>query len=132
MAAFMIFIMTLGMLMIKNNEKDTLIDVDYYEKGQAFEADYQKKQAAIDDEVVPEVAFNRYGLKVTFGRPVKYKIICKRPSDQAMDTVFEGVTEEHNNVRIPDGVLQSGPWFVRIEFTEEGKDYVYETEIKMP
>lgn len=132
MGAFMIFIMTLGFIMIMGNEKDTLIDADYYEKGQAFETDYKKKQAAIDDEIIPEVVVNHYGVTITFCKPVKYKIICKRPSDQAMDRIFEGYTEEDRNVQILKGELPAGPWFLRIEFTGDGKDYVYETEIIMP
>lgn len=132
MGSFMIFIVTMGTVMIMNNEKDTLIDADYYEKGQAFETDYKKKQAALDDEVVPEVVSDQFGATITFRMPVNYKIICKRPSDQTMDRIFEGYTQEDHNVQILKGELRSGPWFLRIEFTQDDKDYVYETEIRMP
>lgn len=132
MGTFMIFIMILGFMMIMGNEKDTLIDTDYYEKGQAYDTDYVKKQAASDDGVIPEVLANQYGLTITFCRPAKYKIICKRPSDRNMDRVFEGYTKEDRNVKILKGVLQAGPWLLRIEFTQGEKEYAYETEIIMP
>jgi hypothetical protein len=131
MGSFMIFILSLGAIMIMGNEKDTLIDNDYYEKGQAYDIYYKKKQAASDDGVIPEVIVNQYGITITFCTAVHYRIICRRLSDRNMDKTFEGYTEEDHDVQILNGQLQSGPWLLRIEYSHDNKEYVYETEVRM-
>jgi hypothetical protein len=132
MAAFMIFIASLGAVMIMRNDDDGLIEGDYYEKGQAFDVDYKAKQDAIDDMVVPVITTNEYGVTITFPVPVKYQVICRRLSDYHMDKVFNGYTDEDRDIQILKGTLEPGPWLLRIQYSTRKKNYLFEGEIMMP
>lgn len=128
----MTFIVSLGAVMIMRNSDDALIENDYYEKGITYDQDYRAKQAAIDDMVLPAVHTNDHGVTITFPVPVKYQLICRRLSDYHMDKTFNGFTDEDRDIRIPKGVLQTGPWLLRIQYTAENKNYLFEGEIIMP
>ncbi|MDF3078947.1 MAG: nitrogen fixation protein FixH [Sphingobacteriaceae bacterium] len=132
MVLFMIFIVSLGAIMIMRNGDDALIENDYYEKGQNFNKDYQLKQNAIDDEVIPAIVVNEYGIIITFPVPVKYQMLFRRPSDYHMDKMMNGFTDEDRKVQIAKGQLEPGRWMMRIQYTAKGKDYLFETEIEMP
>lgn len=128
---FMIFIVTLGIIMIMKGKDDSLIENDYYEKGQTFDKDYNAKQRAIDDLMVPSITHN-LGLIIRFPVPVTYKLICRRSSNKDLDKTFNGFTDEHRNIQIPKSQLQAGPWLIRIEYTANSKSYLFETKIDMP
>lgn len=132
MALFMTFIVSLGAIMIMRNDNDALIEKDYYEKGITYDKDYEAKQAAIDDMVVPAIHTSAWGVTITFPVPVKYQLICRRPSDYHMDKTFNGFTDEDRNIQIPKGMLQAGPWLLRIQYSTEDKNYLFEGEIIMP
>jgi hypothetical protein len=132
MAAFMIFIISMGAVMIMRNNDDALIEGNYYEKGQAFDADYKAKQDAIDDLVVPSITINDFGVTITFPVPVKYQLICRRLSDYHMDKIFNGYTDEDRDIQILKGELEPGLWLLRIQYTTRGKNYLFEGEIMMP
>ena len=132
MGLFMVFIACLGAIMIMKSGDDALIDNNYYEKGQAFDVDYNKKQRAIDDLVVPTININDAGVTITFPVPVSYKLNCRRLSDSGMDKNFEGSTNEDRNIQLQKGDLEPGPWLLRIEYTANAKNYLFEGEIDMP
>jgi hypothetical protein len=132
MVLFMIFIATLGAIMIMKGSDDSLIEKDYYEKGQAFDKDYNAKQRAIDDLVIPSININDLGLTITFPVPVSYTLICRRPSDKDLDRTFEGFTDEDRNIQILKTELEPGPWLIRMEYSANDKNYLFETEINMP
>lgn len=132
MGLFMVFIACLGAIMIMKGDDDALIEKDYYEKGQAFDKDYNKKQRAIDDMVIPSIHTNEFGVTITFPVLVKYKILCRRMSDSQMDKIFEGSTNEERSIQIQKGELEPGPWLLRMDYTTDGKNYLFEGEIDMP
>ncbi|MDB5013958.1 MAG: FixH family protein [Daejeonella sp.] len=132
MVLFMIFIVTLGTIMIMKGKDDSLIENDYYEKGQTFDKDYNAKQRAIDDLVIPSININDLGLTITFPVPVTYKLICRRSSDKDLDKTFDGSTDEDRNIQVLKSELEPGPWLIRIEYAASGKNYLFETEIDMP
>ncbi|HEY1025492.1 MAG TPA: FixH family protein [Sphingobacteriaceae bacterium] len=132
MASFIIFMVSLGAIMIMRNDNDALIEDDYYQKGIAYDKDYDAKKAAIDDMVVPAIHTNDMGVTITFPVPVKYQLICRRLADYHMDKTFNGYTDEDRNIQIPKGMLEPGPWLLRIQYTAEDKNYLFEGEIVMP
>lgn len=131
MVSFMIFIVSLGVVMVIRSESDSLIENDYYEKGQTYDKDYQAKQNAVDDQVIPTIVTND-GLAITFPVPVKYQLICRRSSDQQLDKSFNGLIDENCRIKILKGELEPGPWLFRIQYTAEHKNYLFEGEIMMP
>lgn len=131
MGLFMVFILCLVAIMIMKSGEDALIENNYYEKGQAFDVDYNKKQLAIDNKVVPVINTNGLGATITFPVPVKYTVVCRRLSDADMDRTFEGYTDEDRSIKIQKGDLEPGPWLLRIEYTANAKSYLFEVEINM-
>lgn len=132
MALFMAFIVSLGAVMIMKTDDDALIEKNYYEKGISYGKDFDAKQAAIDDMVLPAIHTNNFGVTITFPVPVKYQLVCRRLSDYHMDKVFNGYTDEDRNIQLSKGMLESGPWRLRIEYTADDKNYLFEGEITMP
>jgi hypothetical protein len=131
MAACMSFIVYL-VIMIIFSSNDELVDKNYYEKGQTYNTEYNAKQRAVDNHLVPEIDVTISGLTLSFQHPAHYKIICKRPSDANMDMVFEGDTDSNCTVFIPAGKLQSGPWNIHLEYVIADVRYLVEKEILMP
>ena len=132
MALFMAFIVTLGTMMIMRNGDDSLVEQNYYEKGQNYNTDFEKKQRAQDDQMTPKVATSNAGVNIIFPAPVSYQLICRRPSDAHMDQRLSGSTAEDGRIDIPQGVLRPGPWSLRIEYTVNGNQYLFEEEIVVP
>ena len=131
MAVFMTFIITLGTMMIMRNDEDSLVEQNYYEKGQNYNKEFQQKQDAADDRLLPKISTSNSALTIVFPVQVKYHLICRRPSDAAMDQTLSGTTAD-GTIAIQSGTLKSGPWSVRIEYVVEGKNYLFEDEIIMP
>ena len=132
MASFMIFITGLGTVMIMRHEDDALIEPGYYEKGQAYELDFQAMQMALNDSVTPIISHHAGGLSISFPVPVKFTLICRRNSDENMDRTFNGNSDKENTIQIHDGDLEPGRWLLRIEYTANGKKYLYKGEILIP
>lgn len=132
MAVFMAFIITLGAMMIMRNDEDSLVEQNYYEKGQNYNKEFQEKQNAADDQILPTVSTSNSALTIVFPVPVKYHLICRRPSDADLDQTLSGATEADGTIAIQSGSMKSGPWSLRIEYEANGKNYLFEDEIVMP
>jgi hypothetical protein len=130
MVSFMIFITTLGVIMIFRNASDSLVEDDYYEKGQSYDIDYQNRQNAIDDMFIPTIII-KDGISIVFPARVKYLLICTRPSDYHMDRTFRGLTDGQDRIQIRKGELQPGPWLFRVQYSANDKNYLFETQIVM-
>lgn len=131
MALFMSFIVILVLRMVFSTP-DALIDNNYYEKGQTYNTEYNAKQVAVKDSVVPEIEINESGLDFTFTEPAQYKLVCKRPSDAEMDLEFKGKLEPDLRLHIPRSKLEKGSWHLRLEYTIADKAYLVVREIVMP
>ena len=127
----MIFIMAMAVKMVISAGDDDLVDKDYYEKGLAYDKDYNQQQIALKDSVIPSITAEQQGFSISFNTPVKYKIFCQRPSDSKLDRTFEGSADSNGKVLLSRDELKSGPWNLRIEFTAGGKQYLVEREMMM-
>lgn len=131
MGLFMSFIIVLVLKMTFSPE-DALIDKNYYEKGQNYDVEYNAKQKAIQDNVVPNITVDDSGLKIRFEQPVEYRLTAKRPSDIKMDKRFEGVTNEPFTLHLSQHELAKGPWALSLEFSVAKEKYLVQDEIIMP
>lgn len=131
MGLFMSFIIVLVLKMTFSPE-DALIDKNYYEKGQNYNIEYNAKQKAIQDQVVPNITVSADGLKIHFEQPVEYRLIAKRPSDIKMDRQFDGITNEAFTLHLSQNELAKGPWALTLEFSIATEKYLVQDEIIMP
>ena len=128
MALFISFIVTLGVLMIRSNSDD-LVDTDYYEKGIAYDKDYNRKVQMNKDHAEPEITSND-SLKIVFKRPATGKIRFIHPSDKTMDRIQDIVSGEGNQVELPLSEITKGQWKLHLEWESDGKAYLYEKELR--
>ena len=131
MALCMLFITILVVKMIFSAE-DGLVDKNYYEKGQLYNAEYNAKERAVKDEVVPKIEATQNGLTIIFSKPSTYKLVCKRPSNQRMDKTVQGFTDDNLTLYVPKVDLQKGPWLLQLEYSIAGINYLVKREILMP
>lgn len=127
----MTFIIAMAVKMAISAGDDDLVEKDYYEKGLAYDKDYNEQQNALTDSVIPSITSEQNGIIISFNIPVKYKIFCQRASDSKLDRMFEGTAERNAPVLLSRNDLKSGPWNLRIEFIAAGKKYLVEREIMM-
>jgi len=128
--SFMGFIVFLGIRMVFSNE-DALIDKDYYEQGINYDTEYNEKQQALQDSIVPQVTIKESGLNIAFPVPVKYKIICKKLSDANKDRSYNSNTESRN-IQLNAGELEKGAWLLAIEYRVQQKKYFVKRQIVLP
>ncbi|SKB29785.1 FixH family protein [Daejeonella lutea] len=131
MVLFMTFIVTLVVMMLGPHKADSLIENDYYEKGQTFDADYNAKHLAITDKMQPTVSTDAAGVTANFPVPVTYKVSVRRLSDAGMDKEFESDLAVLKLV-IPQNQLKSGSWLLRIQYQANGKNYLFQEKIVLP
>ena len=128
----MTFIIAMATKMIISGGDDDLVEKDYYEKGLAYDLNYNKQQKAISDSVIPDIVIDQKGLAISFTSAAKYKLVCKRPSDSKLDRVFESLAKEEKSLFIPREQLKSGPWNFHLEFSIGDNAYLVEREMVMP
>ena len=131
MALFMGFIIVLVILMIKPHQADSLIDSDYYEKGQTYDIDYNARRDAIKDSMLPSIKPGENNLMIGFPNPVSYKISFRRLSDSRLDKFYKS-NKAMKEVIIPAEDLPSGSWLLRIEYKGDNRNYLYQEKILMP
>lgn len=129
--SFMAFIIALVVLMFTYKNNDTLIDSDYYEKGQLFDTDYQAKTNAEADQFYPVITSGKDSVTVSFRSPVSYEIFFRRLSDSKLDKNYNS-TSESSVLKIPAAELKAGPWSLRISYSANGKSYLFEERIVLP
>ncbi|MGB4399793.1 MAG: FixH family protein [Daejeonella sp.] len=131
MVLFMGFIITLVILMIKPHKADSLIEDDYYEKGQTYDLDYNARRDAQNDKMLPIIQPGAEAISITFPKPVSYTITFRRLADSRFDKSYQSdSTRAHIN--IPNADLPSGSWLLRIEYKGEERNYLYQDKILMP
>lgn len=131
MGLFMAFIITLCVKMITSSD-DALIDKNYYEKGLKYDTEYNARQSAVADSVVPVIEVNDYGLVISFTDQAACTLNLKRLSDSKLDTVITVATNEDLSVQVAEGELQSGPWRLTLDYVINNKSYQVKQEIIMP
>ena len=131
MGLFMAFILAMSVKMFMVAGEDELVDKNYYEKGLAYDQDYNLQKEAIADSVVPVFTADHNGLSILFSAAAQYKLVCKRPSDAKLDRVFSGEADENFIFTLPKEEFIPGPWQFHLEFTINGKQYLVEREMMM-
>jgi len=131
MILFMGFIVTLVILMIKPHKTDSLIDNNYYEKGQTFDLDYNASRDAIEDQMVPVIHTDSSGVSIVFPRAVSYEILLRNLANSSLDKGFKSDSAQ-TMVLIPGNQLKTGSWLLRIQYKADHKDYLYQNKVLLP
>ncbi len=131
MVLFMGFIVILVILMLKPHKADSLIDNNYYEKGQTFDIDYNARRAAKDDNMLPVIQPGENEISISFPKSVRYQITFRRLSDAQFDKTYKSDAAK-TVVLLPRADLPSGSWLLRIEYNMAERNYLYQEKILLP
>jgi hypothetical protein len=104
-------------------------DHQYYEKGLAFNHDYDREAQVVKDHARPLIVVVDHLIKFTFSQPVKGRVKFMRPSDNTLDTAFNlnsGTTKE---VEFPLNKIITGQWQLELEWQSNRKAYLYHQEV---
>lgn len=129
MALFISFIVTLGVLMIRS-DSDDLVDTDYYEKGIAYDKDYNRKSLVKQDQAEPEI-ITKDNLTIVFKSRASGSIRFIHPSDKNMDRILNMDSGTGKQVELDLSDFTKGHWKVVLEWKSDGKAYMYEKEISI-
>lgn len=130
LAAFMLFIISLGVMMV-SGKKDALVDNDYYEKGINYNKVYNRKEQTRNDHAQPIVEVNPEMIRLTFKQQARGKATLMRTADKNLDRSIPFESNAANQVVIPAHTLQKGSWRLIIEWTGNHKSYLYEQKIRL-
>ena len=131
MLCFMSFIIVLAVLLF-NSKTDALVDTDYYEKGLAYDQDYQRKEQVKADNAAPEITITDGFLLLTFKDKAAGKLTLVRSSDKQMDRKTAIQTDTLNRVKVPLEGIANGQWRMIVAWSTNGKAYLNEQEINIP
>ncbi|HYK77256.1 MAG TPA: FixH family protein [Daejeonella sp.] len=124
---FMSFIITLAVLMMRSSSDD-LVESDYYEKGIAYDQDYNRKKQVEEDQAQPKLEIKDHVLQVTFTQPAVGQVRFKHSSDKKFDTQMD-FQSQGKLVELPLKDIRSGQWRLIFEWQSNGKNYLFEKEM---
>lgn len=124
LATFMIFITVLVVQMFRTAEDS--FDKDYYEKGLAFDIDYNQQQQVITDNAEPIIKQTNDHVILSFGGVDSGTVNFKRPSDHTMDQSF---SFNQKDIQFPKSNFEKGGWRIVIRWTTDQKKYLYQKNI---
>jgi hypothetical protein len=134
MISFIAFIMYFVITMSTDNKyRHDLVTDEYYAKEMVYqnEIDAETNTNNLAEKIISKKLNS--GWKITFPNElnpskIKGKIFLYRPSNQKLD--FEIPLElSSSNLLIPDKNLIDGRWNITLEWTYEGKPFMYKEEI---
>lgn len=131
MFCFMSFIVVLVVLMI-NSKSDALVDTDYYEKGLAYDQDYNRKEQVKIDDAAPIISITDGNILLTFKDKANGELKLIRNSDKRLDKRISISTDVLHTVRVPITGIEKGQWRLIIAWSTDGKSYLNEQEIMIP
>jgi hypothetical protein len=127
MILFMLFILSMCIYMFYLPADD--YDHQYYEKGLAFDHDYNREAQVIKDHAKPMIVLSPDSMKIIFTRPAAGTITFMRPSNQYQDRIFKIDNNAGPQVRLPLQSIEKGQWRISITWESDHKAYLYNQEV---
>lgn len=124
LASFMIFITVLVVQMFRTAEDS--FDKDYYEKGLAYNIDYEQQQQVITDNAQPVIKQTNDFVTINFVDADSGTVNFKRPSDRKQDQLF---SFDDKYIQLPKSELEKGEWRIVINWKVGQKKYLYQTNL---
>jgi hypothetical protein len=130
LAAFMIFIIVLGVIM-SGSKTDALVDNDYYEKGINYNKVYNRKEQVKRDHAQPVITLDTKSIVIAFKHQASGTVRLMRTADKKLDKILSFETGAGHQLIIPVAPLQKGYWRLITDWTSNGNSYLYEQEINI-
>lgn len=127
MAIAMTAVVCTGIYMV-NKDTDTLEEINYYEKGLNYDEEYQKKENVALHHNKAQVFKQNDSLVINFSKAYNSVVVnFKRPSDESLDRKLSFSTIKSYKIPIKD--MKKGTWHIRLEWENEGVNYLQDENI---
>lgn len=132
MGLFMVFIVTLGILM--QREGSDLVSDDYYAQDRAYQHEMEAMQLA--NRFNNALSINQTLDSLVFvwkeGRtPSPISLYFMRPNDKKFDKEFEINVNDHKSVRLPKSLFERGNYQVEARYTMSGDSCLQRIPLRM-
>lgn len=127
LVVFIGFISVLAFLMMRSNEDN--FDKDYYEKGLAYNEEYNQRQQVINDHAQPNLIIDNHELIIQLKSADRGIVTFKRPSNGNLDQQIHFIGKR---ILIPLKGFEKGEWLLVIKWKNKAKDYWFEKEVFLP
>lgn len=121
MGLFMVFIVTLGILM--QREGSDLVSDDYYAHDRAYQQEIEAMQIASRFNNALRIHQTIDSLVFSWKEgenPSPISLYFMRPNDKKFDKMFEIHVNDHQTVRLPKSLFQRGNYHVEARYTMSG------------
>lgn len=122
------------MVTIAMRQNIDLVDKNYYKKELEYQDQIDKISNAIEDGAV-KIALSETepSIRLSFRKQLNVgRIHLFRPSNASEDRLINIQTDINGLQEIPYEELSSGLWKIKIDWSEDGKNYYYETGLNLP
>ena len=127
MLLFMTFIVCMCLYMFNIPADD--YDHQYYEKGLNFDKDYASEKLVVTDKAQPLITQLNHQITIEFKQPAFGTIKLINPLGKSKDVVFALNTGTDTRAVIPLKSLTRGRRAIRIEWSSDKKDYLFQKDI---
>lgn len=133
MIVFMLFIIGMVVYMFKIQDRDSLVEEDYYEKGINYDHEYEAKRNTLIDKAEPEISVRASELLIKLKDGDTYQLKLLRPTSAKQDIFKEGELVGGNHTIIIDITkLEKGLWSLKLAWqNQQGKHYLYTKDITL-
>ena len=121
MATAMSAVVATGIYMV-SSDSDTLEDPEYYEKGLAYDQDFNRKEQTIRQQARPDIRVANDTLQIVFSKNGNAgRLLLLRPDNQLEDKTIT-FSVPGNSYYLPVSALSAGAWQLRLDW-EQGQDH---------
>ncbi len=129
MVLFMIFILSFVYKSLTPEYTHELVSEDYYKDELLYQEEIDKLNNAVKLDTKITLNNSDKGINIKFPENLEYQkvegtISFQRYSNSNLDFV-KSITLNSNQYLIPDSILVSGKWIVKIDWNYEGKEYLF-------
>jgi hypothetical protein len=136
--AFVLFISFILFFVIKASTQKAysydLVSEEYYKDELKYQADIDKMQNVKDLGIKISIETSKEGIQIAFPENFKTEnmdgnVSFYRPSNQSLDFDIPFDLSKQTSLLIPDNKLVGGRWDIKINWSQNNKEYLYKKEI---
>ncbi len=128
MATAMSAVVATGIYMV-SSDSDTLEDPAYYEKGLAYDQDFNRKEQTIRQQARPEIRVVNDTLQIIFSKNGNTgQLQLLRPDNQLEDKTIT-FSVPGNGYYLPVSALRTGAWQLRLDWQQDQDHFLHEQRI---
>ncbi|RZK47690.1 MAG: hypothetical protein EOO87_21595, partial [Pedobacter sp.] len=112
--------------------RDALIDDNYYEHGINYNTEFNATRQMLNANAEPEIDISSRQIIIKLKDSTSYHLSLKRASNNIDDKKINASTVGPSNLILVERTgLPKGLWFLTLQWTVKGKDYMFKKNITL-